>query len=164
METKLLNTGITDLLIVDLLESAHPINVGHNTEGYFLWYKHGHSTYQKRIPIPNPEGYKYTVLGRALDIDEELCQDILPRKSPYSGLIIFKYLDYESPKAFRLDTATESFHSLLKANGILLENPYGNLILKDEDAGTDLEMEVYPRWKQAQSKVSNPLIIKAEKV
>lgn len=151
---KLLKTGITDLLIVPLTSNA--------PNGFELLVD-SDKTYLNIWGIEDvklPAGYKYTVLGRASELTEEQCREIVEQVSSW-GNIYFR--NYAFPNSFSESfTADESFQSLLKSNGILLKNQLhkpttdNNLIWIDS-----VLME---QWQEAQSKVSNPLILKAEKV
>lgn len=153
---KLLNTGITDLLIVPIEEEKagwYEVRIGQGIAPDVLVYNHGSLKFGREV-VQLPKGYKYTVLGRAKELTEEQVREVIPPKDN------FGYLDYCFRGVRFATSLTESFHSLLKANGILLENPLGE---KPYETFNHPDWE-YKRakWEEAQSKVSNPLILKAE--
>lgn len=159
-EIKLLNTGITDLLIVDDLPHgarSFDIELNEALELYQLyWLADFMGIRDVRQCRDLPEGYKYTVLGRASELTEEQCLPLV--KEPYQGC----YFDYRQD-FYYWKTAKESFFSCIEhMTGILLENPLGK---KPYETFNHPDWE-YKRakWQEAQSKVSNPLILKAEKV
>lgn len=174
---KLLNTGITDLLIVDVPTSATGFDILPDR----LSFDYMEDDIRMPDYIPIPEGYKYTVLGKVSELTEEQCDLIVPKidiDDPTCGFERFM-TDDEFARHDRVEacsTATESFHSLLKANGILLDNPLGKKPIRTTPFMNDgyysdldrVEIDAYNAelkdWQEAQSKVSNPLIIKAEKV
>lgn len=173
METKLLNTGIADLLVVpDVPEGADNIEI---VKGLYLplgthflewWLPDTNGVVSDGGSVELPEGYKYTVLGRASELTEEQWEYLVSRVD--DGLFIqgAAFENYHDDETF-FETATESGHSLLEANGILLVNPYGPDEPKDiPDLGafTQARREKWKMWKEAQSKITNPLILKAEKI
>lgn len=173
---KIISTGAADILLVDLIDGSHPINVGHNAEGHFLWYKNGHRTYQKRIDIPQVWMYNYTILGRAKELTEEQCHEIV------SSYVETEYPDYGSPYEYVVytdgeDTAKSSFGLFLESQGILLENRYSDFECQNqwcEDGYIDEGYNYKQRCnycqenrdleEEAQYKVKNPLVIKANKI
>lgn len=80
----------------------------------------------------------------------------------YSSYPDYEFTNHPFESKF-FDTAIESGHSLLKSQGILLVNPHEHPIYKgtmEEELFIHLESE----YDEAQSKVKNPLVIKAEKI
>lgn len=155
---KLLNTGIADLLVVpDVPEGANQVKVNENC----LYYETIPAIENSVICLPS--GYKYTVLGRAAELTDSDWAKIVMCANVNSEL---RYHNYEFQELF-FSTPSLSGHSLLKANGILLVNPYGPDEPKDiPDLGafTQARREKWKMWKEAQSKITNPLILKAEKM
>lgn len=75
--------------------------------------------------IQLPEG-DWIVLGMANKLTNDQWEEVAKRKSIYSGLVVFKYWNYNHPHGYTFDTATESGHSLLKSKGLHVSNPHTN--------------------------------------
>lgn len=171
---KIISTGAADILLLDLPEGSRELKVFNDEKPYLSFFE-GHTT--PRIYLP--EGYNYTILDVSDKMTEEQWQSILPN---YGGKIFDydlkhynSYPDYEfanhpfESKFF--GTAIESGHSLLKSQGILLENPFGDKRPKDcfyAENKNGYREKIYDgfqkKWDEYQSKVKNPLVIKAEKI
>lgn len=151
---KILNTGKCEIMLVDLPERTVSHDVC-DAELEIIFKDEFHTL--KRI-VPLPEGYTYTILGRAKELTEEQLRPIMRRPA-----IQPKYGDpYEFIKAKDL------FSDFLKSVGVLLENPYEEPYCEQGCRCTEQQVEDcvvhLKRWKEAQQNVKNPLIIKVEKV
>lgn len=176
---KQITTTKATILTVDLAEGSCAINIGYNAFGVFLWYKHGHRRYERKLDIDKPFRTKkvgWKILGMANDLTEEQWKRIVEEITIKSNIIkSFRNYERKMPQwIYACSTATESGHSLLKANGIVLSNPYPSPKDKqplcrdcaDEDGtcpnyngrycNPDLRQSQYV---EAQSKVTNPLIL-----
>lgn len=108
------------IAVTGLPEETRHIGIGKAKSGRLsLLYSPQDVSLTRSLKLP--EG-NWTILGRAAELTNDHWEEIVLRKSIYSGLIIFKYMDYVDPKWFRLDDALPSGHSLLKAEEVELFN------------------------------------------
>ncbi|WP_285011224.1 hypothetical protein [Pedobacter faecalis] len=152
---KLLNTGIADLLVVEVPTNATGFEILPDRLSFDCMED------DIRMPdyIPLPSGYKYTVLGRALELTEEQVKPLFRFKDGYGMWVELPHPNNRTAYKF----GKTAFVDFLKANGILLENPYQHPIYygtMSDELYTNMEAQ----YEEAQSKVSNPLILKAEKI
>lgn len=149
MKTKEIKTSISTILVVDLPEGTEVVS----TDSTYISYN-SKSLFGQ---IKAPEG-RWQHLRQLTDITEEQWREIVDT----SGHPFYK--DFTEGGFGAVCTASESGISLLKANGVILENPEGsrpecdcNYTCGDADrynCGMDHHL-----WQQAQEQVwSNPHI------
>lgn len=172
MDNQILNTGKCEIMLLDLPEGFTPLaidNFSMPKRISLLGVIHKLDKDPVKHWIDLPEGYTYTILGRLKELTEKDCKELVKecggaytnydRKSRSSSDLSW---DFFTP------TAKESFASLLRSVGVLLENPYEEPYCEQGCRCTEQQVEDcvvhLKRWKEAQQQVKNPLIIKVEKV
>lgn len=169
----IISTGAADILLVDDLPTGISFlyceivtNQSIIPYGKQLCVPDGH---YKSFPnfkyIDLPKGYNYTILGRAKELTEEQLISIMPEDST---------LDFDGEKGcYTVGDITyfdpePAFKALLESQGILLENPHEKpdeyWFYKRKDDTQSWGDFYSKQWRKAQSKVKNPLVIKAEKI
>lgn len=124
-----------------------------------VYTKHEHFKPGLPQPIVIPKG-EWGIVGRAWELTEEQWKGIVAPL--WNGF--YNYLLINEPvgnyKRLVKETATESGHSLLNANGIYQSNPHTKPDEDDYSFYTHVNLSVQEEWQQAQTKVYNPLILK----
>lgn len=105
-------------------------------------------------------GVDWQLIGLTSEFTEDISQDLLPRKSPYSGLIMFKYFDYVS-KIFSLDNALDSFKSLMQHLQVYEVNPYGEypMIINHRRLPVSMVQRKKERWHKANQNVGKWIVL-----
>lgn len=162
---EILNTGIADLLVVEV-----PSGI---TGKFYIDMERfgGVDDFSEEIvlksfeyamaPIVLPYSHsKYTVLGRALDIEESVWKELIPsidgQKISYP--LYFEIANHSKSKHHYSKFATASGRSFLKLHGIFIENPLQKPSLNN------LQENLIRIWEHMESKITNPLILKAERL
>jgi len=151
MKQQLIQTTKATILVVDLPEGVRDIKVFNDELPYISYFIDASRTGRKYI-----EPGQWQLLGKTFELSEELWRDIVQVKKKYipGGYGIY-FLNQESEN-YDLDTATESGLSLLTANKVNRENPYGDKEPKDvSDLGafTVMIRKKWQRWKEAEQHV-----------
>jgi len=173
-----ITTSKATLLIVDLPEGAYDLEVKQMGEffdkHYILTYKTPirWDTFQKRnYDWDTRSESKIELIGKTFQLTEEQCAQIV------NSFIEIEYPDYGSPFGIVNypdgDTAKESFHSLLEANKVYKENPYGSkepdlsdydIRNASQDYVSSLGVEISlnkDQWQESQSRtMPNSVILK----
>lgn len=153
------STGAAEILLVEVPDDGHSFEIQDNPVEYgkHVMMLRGIPDYACVYSPLLPEGYNYTILGRAKELTKLECKSIVK----FVGLPWCAYKDYTTPRNW-YSGPIKSFHSLLESQGILLENPLGDQLIHAGRPYVTNKEEI--EWGQFQSKVKNPLIIKAEKI
>jgi len=160
---KHINTGKAELLLVKFPDGAKNLFM-HKDKLFWAIDKHPWGEFEK---LPS-ETWK--ILGSPFELTEEQWKDIvapIPVEIPpgpgndFCGDCFYGYLDYELPGEYAgwggdagyCGTATESGLSLLLANNIYRENPYGE---KPHETFNHPEWEyIRAKWQDAENNVGN---------
>lgn len=166
MKQKTIVTSKVEMLVVDLPVDAKNVRVGAFDNIYFDSKSQGWDGYDL---IETPEG-NWKHLGKATELTEEDWNGIVDYNEcpdPFLGKIKFYQKYPDSLNDNFVNTATESGLSLLKANGVVLENEFGDepklqetvpQHMLDKGYGSnDYVDQLYDghQWQEAESKVWN---------
>lgn len=151
---KTINTGVAELVLVKVPEDMN-ITVS-NTQ---IEWGNSFSSGGVKLPMGN-----YKLLGIAHDLTEEVWRKIVKTNFRFNIKYNTLFLDY-STMHFKFKTATESGLSLLRANEVYDENPFGKNrpFIYDEDAGTEREHLGY-KWDKAQETTGKWVVLKKTNV
>lgn len=155
MKQKTIKTDKATLLVVEVEQGATDVCVkGLNIEYCIEKYLEGESTVWYGLPQGS-----WQLLGRLPDITEEQALSIVDQYPIVKNNRMF-FKNYEKQGYHErpwIDTAIESFHSLLQANEIYFDNKYAktlneavNKSPKDDYESKLLEADIF---REAQSKV-----------
>lgn len=176
MKQKQITTGKATIVVVDMPEGAHKINVvegcyGNEYKDQIVYNLKEYTENQildhiKQIDLPSSH---WKLLGQFSQITEDQWKEIV--ESDYRGYKHYWKDNGFVPRGFnhRYKTATESGLSLLRAHGVVLENPLGVWNGLDgrpqtfpDGAQFNSAIELYnfqKKWDKAQSEVwKNPYI------
>lgn len=121
MKKKQINTGVADMLLVELLDGAYMVNINtHSFVGlHYMLYEDGVNTpYKERLPDGN-----WSILCRADEVTEEQANELC---HVYETILIGDvYYDYLDNRWTSFDSL-ESLDSLYEANEVYFKNKYGN--------------------------------------
>jgi hypothetical protein len=162
MRTQIIQTAKAKLLVVDAPSGADKINMPSQRS---INYRRGR--YNGKETIQLPEG-KWSLLGTVKEMTEEqaemIVEEYVNQYLRERGIAeTTKYKNYSAPTSTQFTLAKYSFLSLLRANGVVMENPLGvnrpTLIL-DNGAGAIKSRIFLSDWNEAQKQVwSNPVIL-----
>lgn len=144
-------------LLVKVPEAdAYGFRISYGSYVVLSWKHKSKSSDSYRITDNTSE--KWKIIGNPFELSEEECISILGDQH-YNEVLgyylpVFGYWGYKYYK-----TAIEALNTLLKSLQVYKENPYGNLFMRDEDAGSYKETELYPRWKIAQERTGSWILI-----
>jgi len=180
---KIISTGAADILLVDdmpigtsILDCEIVTNQSVIPYGKQLCIPDGHyKSFLNFKYIDLPGGYNYTVLNRVTELTEVQCKSILPDPEIVAEIDhVYRIEDIHGYKDFTdeenaFECPIDSFKSFLKSQGILLENPMEPVWEQTDANGRpyNKHFDYYSyvsAYNEAQSKVKNPLVIKAEKI
>lgn len=141
MKKKQINTGKAEILLVELPEGVHSINVVTKTDNpgilktdHLIFSIHDGDGFDYYDSQSLPEG-NWSILSRADEVTEEQAEQIVEfgDQEPGNDRYILKWRDYELSKDgvtcdfydYSFDTALESLDSLYEANDVYWDNPLG---------------------------------------
>lgn len=167
MKQKQITTGKATIVVFDMPEEAikpHIYIVGELT--YLVYHVKSGDGYEQ-VNVPISEG-KWDSIGPLSQVTEDQWKEIVDQ-SLHTGLHPHYVNGINPPNAYCYQNATESGLSLLRANGVLLENPLGVWNGPDgrpqtfpDGAQFNSAIELYnfqKKWDKAQSEVwINPYI------
>jgi hypothetical protein len=159
-----INTGKATILAVELPKGAKnlvvkdAVKLGENHSIYPTI----HYSFEGDKVIVLPQG-NWKPLGFADEIKKDQLDLFIDNLTKGSSLNLYRNYKYDIPQpvAFTFTDITDSFNSLLKANGVVSVNPLGT---HDQHCSTASEAGDYGylsrEWQQAESELwTNPVIL-----
>jgi len=142
-----INTGKAELLLVKLPERAKNLFM-HKDKLFWVIDKHPWGGFEK---LPSKT---WKILGNPFDFTEEQCNEIMPLIDRVYGSSYIDYgTTYKNLSHGYTGSAKGSFNSLLRANNIYRENPFGE---KPHETFNHPEWEyIRAKWQDAENNVGN---------
>lgn len=147
-----IKTGKVEMLVVDLLDGKSFSEIKICCETYYTateTTQYSNSITDVCISMSSKE---WNYLGKATESNEEDWKGIVGQ-SIHTNLYPHYVEGITPPNLYCYDTATESGLSLLKANGILLENELGKYPESKKYEFTSIYERAVTEWQESESKV-----------